>query len=183
MTVVFDATMLLLMLRPGVGAPVDPATGRRVERAEERIAELVGELERARTRIVVPTPALSELLVRAGNVAPRLIERLTTSATFKIVPFDTLAAIEVAEMTRLAIEAGDKRASSGEVWAKIKYDRQLVAIAKVARAHTIYTDDDNLRNFARAQGLAVVRLADLPLPPERAPAEMTFPDQRMGDSE
>lgn len=175
MTVAFDATMLLLLLRPGVRAPADPSTGRPVEHAEERIARLVGDLEKARVRIVVPTPALSELLVHAGNAGPELVEQLTRSSAFRLAPFDTLAAVEVAEMTRTALAAGDKRGGATGTWAKVNYDRQLVAIAKVVRADTIYTDDEELRKFAESQGLKVIRLAELPLPQRTARAELEPP--------
>ena len=36
---------------------------------------------------------------------------------------------------------GNKKDGSGEPWAKIKYDRQIVAIAKVIGASAIYSDD------------------------------------------
>jgi hypothetical protein len=52
---------------------------------------------------------------------------------FYVVPFDTLAAIELAVMTRNALAAGDKRAGSKESWAKVKFDRQIAAIARVTR--------------------------------------------------
>lgn len=73
----------------------------------------------------------------------------------------------MAEITRAAITAGDKRSGASWPWVKVKFDRQIVAIAKVASANIIYTDDEGLRSFAEAQGLRVVRLAELPLPPGR----------------
>ncbi len=157
MTVVFDATMLLLLLRPGVSPPLDPATGEPVEHAEERIAQLVSDLEKAKVAVIIPTPALSELLVHAGSAGPECVRQIIRSAAFRISSFDTLAAIEVAEMTRVAIAAGDKRSGVSAPWVKVKYDRQIVAIAKVAHADTIYTDDEGLRGFAEAQGLRVIR--------------------------
>jgi predicted nucleic acid-binding protein len=183
MTVVFDATMLLLLLRPGVRAPIDPATGRPVEYAEERISQLVSDLEKARVKIVVPAPALSELLVHAGNLGPKLVEQLTRSAAFKLAPFDVLAAVEVAEMTRTAIAAGDKRSGAAGTWAKVKYDRQLVGIAKVCRADILYTDDEDLRKFAESQSVKVIRLAELPLPAERAQAELDLAETLIGNTE
>jgi hypothetical protein len=69
--VVFDTTIALLFLRPGANQPLDPATGSPVQHAEARIALLVETLEKARTRIVIPTPAMSELLVHAGGLARR----------------------------------------------------------------------------------------------------------------
>lgn len=176
MTVVFDATLLLLLLRPGVSPPIDPATGRPVEHADERIAQLVSDLEEAKVAIIIPTPALSELLVHAGSAGPEWVRQVTRSAAFRLAPFDTLAAIEVAEMTRVAIAAGDKRSGVSAPWVKVKYDRQIVGIAKVARADTIYSDDEDLRRFAEAQGLKVIRVAELPLPPKRAQLEIDLRD-------
>ena len=78
-------------------------------------------------------------------------------------------------MTRVAIAAGDKRSGASATWVKVKYDRQIVAIAKVAHADTIYTDDEGLRGFAEAQGLSVVKLAELPLPATRAQLQIDLP--------
>ena len=71
-------------------------------------------------------------------------------------------------MTRAAIDAGDKRSGSEATWAKIKFDRQIVAIAKVAKATAIYSDDADMRTIAAAEDIAVVGLAELPLPPEKS---------------
>ena len=169
--VVFDATMLLLVLRPNSGHPLDSG-GQPIAQVPERIAHLVQSLEKTRTRIIVPTPALSEVLVRAGNAGPQIVETLSRSSVFKIVPFDSLAAIEAAVMTRAAIEAGDKRSGSEAVWAKIKFDRQIVAIAKVARASAIYSDDGDVRNLATAEDIAVIGLAELPVPTQNPQIEM-----------
>jgi hypothetical protein len=173
--VVFDAATLLLLLRPDAGRPLDPATGTPVERVEERMAYLVQRLEKARSKILIPTPALSEVLVRAGAAGPETLERIQRSAAFRIVPFDTLAAVEVAAMTRRALDAGDKRAGGSGVWAKIKYDRQIVAIAKVERASAIYSDDENVRRYGRDLALPVIGVADLELPPEAAQVELALP--------
>jgi len=53
MLVVFDADVLSLLLDPGQDPPRDPATGDPVERATERLENLVAELEEARARIVI----------------------------------------------------------------------------------------------------------------------------------
>jgi hypothetical protein len=106
-------------------------------------------------------------LVRAGAEASQLIvEELGKHSVFRIEPFDERAAIEVAAMTRAAIKGGKKRGSSVATWAKIKYDRQIVAIAKVAQATTIYSDDGDIGTIAKQVGISVIGLADLPLPPE-----------------
>lgn len=107
--VVFDATTLLLLLSPEILAPIDPNTQRRVEHAKERVDFLVQEFEKSRTKIIIPTPALSEILVRADAAGPSYLDRFGSSAAFRIVPFDQRAAVEVAAMTRAALAAGDKR--------------------------------------------------------------------------
>ncbi len=165
--VVFDSTTALLLLRPGTNPPLDPATGKPVEHAEARIAHLIETLGNERTQIIIPTPVLSELLVRAGAGAAELVARLTRSAAFRIAPFGTRAAIELAEITRTSLDSGDKRGGVEAPWAKIKFDRQIVAIAKIAGATAIYSDDRQLRTFAEEQGIKVIALVELPVP-ERA---------------
>jgi predicted nucleic acid-binding protein len=174
--VVFDTTFALILLRPGVQPPLDPATGYPVEHAEARISGLVETLGKARTRIIIPSPALSELLVRAGNGTAELVTRLMKSSTFRVLPFDTRAAIELALMTRAALDSGDKRSGIDAPWTKIKFDRQIVAIAKVAGATAIYSDDQQLRAFAEEQGLKVIGLADLPIPESARQPELPLPE-------
>ena len=118
--VVFDTTTALLLLRPGTKPPLDPATGAPIEQAEARMALLVETLEKARTRIIIPTPVMSELLVYAGAATAELVARLTRSSTFRVAPFDTRAAIELAVMTRAALDQGDKRGGIEAPWNKVK---------------------------------------------------------------
>jgi hypothetical protein len=118
--VVFDATTLLYLLDPEAKPPTHPETGEPVSHVKERIAPLVSELEKSREKIIVPTPALSELLVRAGEAGPQYLYILNKSAAFKIVDFDQRAAVEVAAATREALGAGDKRSGSESSWAKVR---------------------------------------------------------------
>jgi hypothetical protein len=74
----------------------------------------------------------------------QIVEKIKEFQVFEILPFDELSAIEV------------------------KYDRQIVAIARVRQATAIYTDDAALRNIAALLDLNVVGIADLELPPEKA---------------
>lgn len=167
--VVIDATIILLLLRPGILVPLG-SDGVAIEHPKERIEHLVSELERAKTKIIIPTPALSEVLVRAGAVASQqIVDRLSKHAAFSIEPFDTRAAIEVAAMTREELDSGNgKRGGSAAVWAKVKYDRQIVAIAKVNSASTIYSDDGDIKRIASRSKITVKGLADLPLPDSAA---------------
>jgi hypothetical protein len=110
--VVIDATMLMLLLRPDIIPSAAPG-GVKIDRPKERIEFLVHELNKAKAKIIVPTPALSEALVRAdAAAAQQIIEHLNKYAVFRIESFDTRAAVEVAAMTRNAIDKGSKKGGS-----------------------------------------------------------------------
>lgn len=177
--VVIDATMLLLLLRSDAGVPKDDSTGAPVTNFKQRLEYWVECTEKAGEKIIIPTPALSEALVRAGPAGPQYVAEISRQSVFQIVPFDVLEAIEVAEMTRT--DPGKKqKKDEAQTLAKIKYDRQIVAIAKVAGAKRIYTDDKGIRGLAGRMKIDVVRLAELPerpLPPQQ---ELDFNPEQDG---
>lgn len=152
--VVIDATMLMLLFRPDVPARATDSKGKPIDHIPERVAYLVKTLESSKSRIVIPTPVLSELLVRiTAEETQRILDEINGAAVFRIEPFEIRAAIELAVMTRSALVTGGKKAGSSEPWAKVKFDRQIVAVAKVVQATTIYTDDGNLAATAKAVGI------------------------------
>lgn len=134
---VFDATALMYFLEPDAKAPLDPTTNEPVTNAKARIDFLIETLEARRETIVIPTPALSEVLVHAGSAGPRYLDILNTTRCFRVESFDLRAAVELAAMTRDAIVAGDLRAGTGTTRAKLKFDRQIVAIARTQGQHTV----------------------------------------------
>ena len=164
--VVFDSTILLPILWPQVPVPTDPQSHEPVDRFRERIDHLVNELELSRTKIIIPTPVLSEILVRAGTAGPEYLDRINSESVFRPAAFDVRAAVEVAAMTKQAIDNGDKRGGVDAVWSKIKFDRQIIAIAKVEGASTLYSDDPGVKTFGTQAGLTVIASWELPLPPE-----------------
>lgn len=167
--VVIDATTLMLLFRPDVPGRQIDSTGKSIDHVKERVDYLVKTLEAAESRIVIPTPVLSELLVGAGaQETQRILEEINRLAVFQIEPFESRAAIEVAVMTRSALAAGDKKGGSKAPWAKVKFDRQIVAIARVVQASAIYTDDGDVAAIAKLVNIPAIGLADLPLPPETA---------------
>lgn len=161
--VLFDATALSLLLHPGAKPPTDSA-GQPVSKAQERMELLVKTLDEKKTKIIIPTPALAELLVVAGSAGPQYLNELTSRSCFKLVDFDLRAAIEVADQIGKALAAGDKRAGSESSWQKVKFDRQIVAIAKVENVTALYSDDEELRKYAEAVGIQAIGIEHLPLP-------------------
>lgn len=157
-TVVFDTTYLVPLLDARVkGVSDDP-----------RVSYLFETLEKLKAKIIIPTPALSEVLIGAGDAAPKYLEIIARSARFKVVPFGDRAAVEASDAHRRAINVGDKREGTDTTWAKVKYDRQIMAIAKVENADCVYSNDPHLVSMGRRDGIPVTTLAELPNPP--APA-------------
>jgi hypothetical protein len=172
-----DAGFLGLLLHPNARPPVDPATGKLLLRAPERIEKLVEDLNISHERVVIATPALSEFLVLTGKDAPQYLSELSSQPGFNIRPFDQMAAIELAAMELLARTSGSKKAPADETapWQKVKFDRQIVAIARVHGVHTIYSDDRHVRMIAEDVGIKVVRCWELSLPVSKAPLFQDIP--------
>jgi predicted nucleic acid-binding protein len=165
MSVVFDASFLIPLLDPKVKGEGN---------TDVRLDFLLRSLEKAKTKIIVPTPALCEVLIGASDTAPQYLEIINRSSRFKVVPFGTRAAVEAAAAHREALRAGDKKEGSA-TWLKVKFDRQIVAIAKVEGAKVIYSNDEDIGRFSVRDNLEVVRLNQLPSPPENQQAELLFP--------
>ena len=163
---VFDATALLYFLDPDARAPLDPETNAPLTDAKVRIEFLITTLEARRDTIIIPTPALSEVLVHADIAAPEYLEILNSTRCFRIVPFDQRAAVELAAMTRDAIITGDLRAGTDATRAKLKFDRQIIAIARTQSQTTIYSDDKDIAKLANPSELEVIPIHALPRPPE-----------------
>ncbi len=163
---VFDATALLYFLEPDASAPLDPATNRPVQEAKARIDFLIQSIEASSETIVIPTPVLSEVLVHAGKAGPKYLNILQGTRCFRIEPFDLRAAVELATMTRDAIAAGDLRAGAQTTRAKLKFDRQIIAITRVQGQKTIYSDDGDIAKLGTALGLKVVPIHALSRPPQ-----------------
>lgn len=173
--VVIDSTMLMLLFRPDVPARITDSKGKTIDHVQDRLAYLVKTIEGSKSQIVIPTPVLSELLVRTTpQETQRILDEINRAAVFRVEPFEMRAAIELAVMTRSALATGNKKGGSSQPWAKVKFDRQIVAVARVVQATTIYTDDENLASTARAVGIQPISLAELVLPPETAQGVLPF---------
>lgn len=170
--VAIDASMLILFLNNQADGPRDEH-GKPIPYARKRVEYLIARLDRSGTKVAIPTPALSEVLVRRGPTeAQKIVEILNRKAVFSIESFDQLAAIELALM--LKSEMGRKRVKDGpDTWAKLKFDRQIVAITKVRGIDTIYSDDGGIKTVGERAGITVTATADLPLPPSHAQTDLT----------
>ena len=82
--VVFDANFLIYFLDPKIKA----GAGNNVA-----VDYLVATIQKTGERIIVPTPALSELLVKAGDAGPRYLEIVARSRFFRVAEFGERAAV------------------------------------------------------------------------------------------
>jgi hypothetical protein len=137
-----------------------------VDRSRDRVEYLLETLRKQDERIIIPAPAFSEFLVLAGEDGPLYLAKIREMSIFRVVPFDNRAAIELADI-EIAIRAKlGKRGSVPEAdWQKVKFDRQIVAIAKSHGARCIYSDDPHIEKHGKDCGIEVIPLSKLPLPP------------------
>lgn len=160
MITVIDASVLLYMLDARASAPIDRNTGQPVTDCKARIDHLVETLAKRQDKLVIPTPALAEVLVMAGTAGPEWLRLLRQSRHIRLGDFDERAAIECAMLAATRRTGGaDTRPR-----AKAKFDEQIVAIANVAGAKIIYSDDSDIAGMVRG-GVQVIGVGALPLPP------------------
>jgi predicted nucleic acid-binding protein len=157
--IIFDSTYLVVFLNPNPPAAKD-RNDKPVEKFKERVEHLAAKFDASSEPIGIPAPAMAEVLVRAGKGRSKLVSILSDRWRFQILPFDSRAAIEAAELIAQIKTSGER----WETWAKVKFDIQIVSIAKAENATVIYADDKDIENYAKRLKIPVVRICDLPLP-------------------
>lgn len=161
MIVALDASVLVFFFEKDAKAPTDPATGKPLDRCYDRVNHLIAEMAANSAKIIIPTPALAEVLVMAGEAAPEWLNIIGKSKHFVVADFDVRAAIEH------AAQMSDAPRPLTQGKQKAKFDYQIIAIARVAGAEAIYSFDSDIEKDAGA-GLKMCGGFDLPLPPEAA---------------
>lgn len=177
--VVFDTTTILLSLDLHAKPPIDPSTGMAVVNCKERVDHLLKMLHAAKTQILIPTPVLAEFLVGAGPNKDEYIDKFFNSKNFEFGLFNVRAAIELSILNDPDLQK--TKLDEKTTWAKVKFDRQIVSIAKAYGAERIYTDDGNLAKCAQNNGIASTMTWEIPLPPESA--QRSLPLVSSGDGE
>lgn len=174
MIAVFDATVLVYLLDADAKAPLDPSRGAPIECCADRVNHLLSELQEMKARIVIPTPSLAEVLVKAADAAGEWLAQLNRSRHFHVVPFDARAAVEYAAMESERLRVAGRRTAATR--AKAKFDAQIVAIAAIERATVIYSDDADIATLSAGR-FDVKGVLSLPLPPQPPQLGLPFKDQ------
>lgn len=161
--IAIDASTLSILLNSNARIPLDPATKQPVDLGRERILGFISQAEKERRKLVIPTPAVPELLTAISPTSADYIRVVNRKTVFEVRSFDEVAAIELAFLNRDVFSSLDEK-NGLEPWQKMKVDRQIIAIAKVADCEKILTEDDGLGNRARLCEIEPIKLIDIPIP-------------------
>lgn len=160
MAVLFDASVL-----------IDLFNKRLAGERRAKLDHLVATLQKSRTDVFVPTPALAEFLVRAGKARDAYLQALESQPRLRIEPFDKRAALECA----LQLEEAWTRGQQSKVThTKFKFDWQIVAIAASRNVTAIYSDDADVARAASRIGIPVYDTNSLPLPASALQSGLPF---------
>lgn len=150
--VAFDSSYLIDLLNPKL-----------VGDRRAALDHLLNILSKSKTRILIPAPCLTELLIRAGKARDEYSLKLSNSSSFEVIPFDRRAATECALLLE---QAWDKKSHKAVTRTKFKYDWMIVACAASRGVGKIYSDDEDIAHCAKEVQIQVIAQKELPVPAE-----------------
>ncbi len=102
------------------------------------------------TEVAIATPTLAELMVKlTGPMSSQALEVLKTR--LRIFPFDERAALLMAKLNAMRIADGELKRIAKELavnYRYLRFDLQILAVAKANGATCVYSQDDRMRTFA-----------------------------------
>lgn len=112
---------------------------------DPRLAAFIGDIDRLKFRVVIPTPVISEVHSADKEfLAQTLIDR---DSTFTVADFDAAAAMVAADITK---KLKSKALPQEQRWngkQRIKVDIQIIAIACVQNVEVIYSNDQHFKTI------------------------------------
>ncbi|GHT96824.1 hypothetical protein FACS1894116_14480 [Betaproteobacteria bacterium] len=126
------------------------------ERDRFRIQGLFQDVAENKEKILLPAPALAELVAHASGEEMALVG----SDIFRVAPFDAKAAYECAVFLR----KWAKTTKQPRQRVRAKFDFQILAIAKTNDVALFVTDDRQFLRQAMAEGIAAKLVSELPIP-------------------
>jgi predicted nucleic acid-binding protein len=158
--VAFDSSFLIDLLNPKLLGDRRAA-----------LDELIRQLSKSRSRILIPAPCLTELLIRADKARDEYSLKLSNSSSFEIIPFDRRAATECALLLE---QAWDKKSHKSVTRTKFKYDWMIVACAASRGVSKLYSDDEDIARCANEIQIQVIPQKELSIPAESR--QLSIPD-------
>lgn len=164
---IIDSAILIQFALKDANKPLfDPRSGNPIDRLEYRTKALVDLAESSKATIAIPAPVLAEFLVGVDTSEfQKYLDLLHASKVFEILSFDEMAAIECA----LLVDDNELKQikDTNDTKAKVRFDRQIVAICKAHNAEFLFTHDKAMLSKAEAVGIQVKSLADIEPMPEQ----------------
>lgn len=156
MKVLIDTNALIKLLDPRIAPEVSA-----------RLKGLLEDIDSTNGQLIIPVQVVGEYTSGADQAGQELLAKLLSNRRIKVASFDHVAAVECAMMDKTAIASGGhKRAplTRDVSWQKVKVDRQIVAIARVAKVDRIISTDGDIPKIAKSVGMQCIAVEDLPLP-------------------
>ena len=166
MKVIIDTNILMLDVEPQ-GTWINPRDNTEVDNVHLRAKALKDYIEQIGGVIIIPTPVLAEYLV--GIDKEKHIDHvnlISSMSCFELVSFDEIAAIECAKLPSLQ-ELKQLIKSAESTSNKIKFDRQIISIAKANNVNEVWSHDKNVFKKCSDIGISIKSLADINPPPEQ----------------
>jgi predicted nucleic acid-binding protein len=154
--IVVDTNFLILLF--------DPEAMPRVDRGGDRVRHFIDKLTEKRETIMIPAPALAELVAGRVDRVEEIVAAIRGYSAFEVQPFDEVIAIETGLLIRRWLDKVPDRPEGSRV--PMKYDAQIAATAMVRNARAICTDDQRYDPWLEGTRIEVFQLIDLEPPPE-----------------
>lgn len=166
MKIVIDTNVLVqIMQNEGATDLISPIDGAVVDNAFKRAEALVERIEAVNGLVILPAPVVSEYLLGIDQSSYQIhLDIINSSKAIEVIAFDQIAAVECA---MLVSNREMKTLDPDSKMAKLKYDRQILAIAIASGAKEIWTHDKQLFKRSEAAGLTARSLADISPKPEQ----------------
>lgn len=149
---------------------IDHATGELFDSKNQPITFSKQRLEHFissnRPQIIVPAPVYSELLMISTVESKFLDEYLASNAEFIAAPYDVRAASVHAQIEKPLVQRGDKRGGRDENMNRLKFDRQILSIAKKYSVDLVITSDNGVVKDAMRYGIQTKCISTMDLPPD-----------------
>ena len=162
--VVVDTNFLILM--------IDPGSTQNTNNRVDRVRHFISEISKSGEAIVIPSPALAELVAGRASRVEEIVETIRQFRVMEIQALDTVIAIETGERIA-AVQARIPEAQRLPGWkVAMKYDAMVAATALVRGARAVVTTDDGFEKYLERSPVSVLRIDDLPLPPDDPQSDM-----------
>ncbi|MEM9452269.1 MAG: PIN domain-containing protein [Cyanobacteria bacterium P01_E01_bin.6] len=110
---------------------------------------LIEECSRLEVNVVIPSIALAEVI--SGCKSKKTAEKIHSEIfkSFRVVPFDSMAAFQYSELWRVKKKSQKGKNKIEGTRNTLKADCMIIATALSAKAHCIYTGNNEVEKFKK----------------------------------